>query len=184
MNKITFIVGESGCGKTYLRDNLIKRHPDRYCEIRSTVSRQPRESEDVNAYHFINRTTFEKLIHTNELLQHVEWGGNYYGTTISEYTQLQSNGLFICTPVGISDTIEALRNRNIDMDFSILLFFTAKDLLYKHGIDNSRIERGKILNEFLEGYTDGNYEGVHIDFLTDDDVVDNLHFKVNRLLNY
>lgn len=183
MRQITFIVGESGCGKTYLRDNLIRKFPHRYCEIRSTVSREPRENEDKGAYHFTTHKRFENLINNNDLLQYVNWGGNYYGTTIEEYNQPQYNGLFICTPVGISDTINALRERGIEMRFTILLFFTTKDLLYKHGIDSSRMERGNILREFLDGYSDGNYEGVHIDFLTDKDVVDNLHYRVNDILN-
>ena len=182
MNKITFIVGESGSGKTYLRDKLIKNYPELYCEIRSTVSRPPRESEDETAYHFISKSLFGDLILDDKLLQHVSWGGNYYGTTLKEYDRIQDHGLFICTPVGISDTVKALRDKEIDMEFSILLFFTTKELLYKHGTSNDRISRGKILEEFLSSYVDNDFEDIPIDFITDKDIDDDLHKNVDYLL--
>lgn len=182
MNKIVFIVGESGCGKTYLRDKLLKNNSHKYCEIRSTVSRPARKGEDVNAYHFVRRNEFEKLIDNNSLLQYVEWGGNYYGTTINEYARPQETGLFICTPVGISDTMKALKKNNIKMEFSILLFLTTKDLLKKHKIPKERIDRGNILEEFLKRHSDNEFKGAYIDIIQDEDVDDNLYRGVHRSL--
>lgn len=153
MHKIVFIVGESGCGKTYLRDNLIKNNTDKYCEIRSTVSRKQRDNESEDAYHFIPELEFEQMIYDERFLQYVKWGNNYYGTTIAEYDRPQDIGLFICTPVGISDTVKALKEAMIPMEAEIILFFTTNNLLNKHNTPQDRIERGNILEEFVTRYT-------------------------------
>lgn len=178
MNRIIFLVGESGCGKTTLQNQLIKHNPDRYCQVKSTVSRIPREGElESAAYHFIDRGQFENLIMENKLLQYVEWGGNYYGTTKKEYEQSQRIGLFVCTPIGIPDTINALRKNGIDFDFQIIFYMTTKKLLKEHNTSQERIDRGNIMKEFLERYTNNEFENIDITFLQDDDIVINKLYK-------
>lgn len=74
------ITGPSGCGKTTLVRELQKMYPDRFCEIVSTTSRPMRDGE-VNGrdYHFVDREWFKKELYAGNFLEHVEFGGNYYG---------------------------------------------------------------------------------------------------------
>lgn len=185
MKRIIFIIGESGCGKSTLQNKLIDEFPETYTRITSSTSRPPRIGEkDGIAYHFKNREEFAEIIKEDKFLQYTEFGGNFYGTKIDEYQKKQDYGLFVCTPIGITDTIDALRAKGLQKDFifSIVFFITTKNLLKKHNIPKERIERGNILSEFLKMYTNNRFDGIKIDFIVDEDVDNNLHFKIDKIL--
>jgi len=83
--KYLFVVsGPSGTGKDTVVANVLKKHP----EIQHTVSattRPPREGEkDGINYHFMTRTDFEKYLAEDQIVEHTQYCGNYYGTLRSE----------------------------------------------------------------------------------------------------
>lgn len=179
MRKIYFFVGESGSGKTFLQEKLIQSHPNAFTRIISTTSRSPREGE-VNGqhYHFTSYSDFQDLIYKEELLQHVKFGGNFYGTQIREYKQDQPYGIFVCTPEGINDTINALKEYGIKMDYEVIFFLTSNDLLQRHGISEERVNRGEIRKQFVDGIMNGEYKDLPIQMLTDFNINEELpiHF--------
>lgn len=184
MNKIVFIVGESGSGKSYLQENLIREYPDTYTRIISTTSRDRREGEiDGLHYHFRNKSKFEELINQDSLLQHVEFGGNYYGTQMSEYRQSQDIGLFICTTEGVNDTIKGLSDKGITLEYQIIFLLTSDSKIKSHGVDIERMRRGDIRGDFVKALANGDFVGVDITVLTDKDLTDNSHIKVNNTIN-
>lgn len=81
MAGILFIISApSGSGKSTLVNELRSNVRDLEFSV-SYTTRAPRGSEkDGEAYHFIDRAQFEQMIATEELLEHAEVFGNYYGT--------------------------------------------------------------------------------------------------------
>lgn len=80
-NNLYCIVGPSGSGKSTLAASLAEKG---FRETRSHTTRACRGGSDVNAYHFVSEGKFRQMIATGEMLEHVEYAGNYYGTSVQE----------------------------------------------------------------------------------------------------
>src|SRR6476646_11536364 len=93
MSSIRYIISApSGSGKTTLVNELRQYVPNLEFSV-SYTTRPPRGSEqDGREYHFITRGEFEAMIERNELLEHAQVFGNYYGTTRSIMEQARERG--------------------------------------------------------------------------------------------
>lgn len=82
MNKgvLTVVSGFSGAGKGTVMKRLLEKY-DSYALSISVTTRKPREGErDGIEYFFRTRDEFETMIREDQLLEHAEYVGNYYGT--------------------------------------------------------------------------------------------------------
>ena len=80
MTTVFIISAPSGSGKSTLVSRLMNE-VDRLTFSVSYTTRKPRGLEtDGEAYHFIDRTEFERRLAADEFLESAEVFGNYYGT--------------------------------------------------------------------------------------------------------
>ena len=78
--KLIVVSGPSGAGKSTVVFKAINGRED-MCFSTSVTSRKPRPGEiDGREYFFIDRERFEKMVESDELLEHAVYVGNYYGT--------------------------------------------------------------------------------------------------------
>ena len=88
-----FIVsGPSGSGKTTVVERLLKDVPDLMFSI-SCTTRPPRAGEqDGREYHFVGKDEFEAMLVRDELLEHANIFGEYYGTPRRNLEEAQRLG--------------------------------------------------------------------------------------------
>ena len=85
------LVGPSASGKTTISDRLVEELGMR--RVVTTTTRRRRKGESLDAYHFITSGEFD----TSEMVEHVVYSGNRYGTSKQE---VDSSNLAILEPQG------------------------------------------------------------------------------------
>lgn len=177
MSHICFIVGENKSGKTYLQEALLASSA-KYMRLISTTSREKRPGEEEGIhYYFKDKEAVQNLIRNKKTLQHVEFGGNYYCTTLKQY-KTKRTLLFVCTPEGITDTIKQLMATGDEelmrTRFSIIYCMASRSLLASRGSDD-RSDRGNITDDFRKAYDDGVYANIPMKILSDSDLTQDSH---------
>ena len=82
------VSGAAGTGKGTVNASLMKNHPG-YCFSVSATTRAPRPGEvDGREYHFITKEEFERAISEGNVVEYMQYCGNYYGTLKSELEKL------------------------------------------------------------------------------------------------
>lgn len=81
---IIVLTGKTASGKDTIQYKLLQKYPN-LKRIITTTSRNKREGEENGKdYHFISKDEFEKKQKSQEFIEHVEYGGNLYGTYKNE----------------------------------------------------------------------------------------------------
>ena len=76
---LTVVSGFSGAGKGTVMKRLLEKY-ENYALSISVTTRKPREGErDGIEYFFRTREEVEAMIQEDQLLEHAEYVGNYYG---------------------------------------------------------------------------------------------------------
>ncbi|KAA1094547.1 hypothetical protein PGT21_024541 [Puccinia graminis f. sp. tritici] len=113
------VFGPSGSGKSTLIKRLqASQDWPKFGFSVSHTTRKPRAGEaDGVAYHFVSRESFQEMVTKGEFIEHAEFGGNCYGTSlkaVSEVSEHQKKRciLDIDAQSGPSDLI--IVNQNLD----------------------------------------------------------------------
>jgi guanylate kinase len=90
---LIILSGPSGVGKGTVRE-LFCKEPDLNIAYSVSMTTRQRRDNETNGveYFFVNRPTFEKAIENDELLEHAEFVGNYYGTPKKYVDDLRNQG--------------------------------------------------------------------------------------------
>ncbi|KAG1726303.1 P-loop containing nucleoside triphosphate hydrolase protein [Suillus lakei] len=87
------VFGPSGVGKGTLINRLIKEFPNAFGFSVSHTTRAPRPGEiDGKAYHFTTTDNFKNLISEGAFIEHAQFSGNFYGTTIQAVQDVAATG--------------------------------------------------------------------------------------------
>lgn len=124
MRKILVVAGASGVGKTTIVTRLLLKHPE-FSLVRSATTRPPRGDGHDGEYIYTDRKGFLRLINDGAMLEHMEYGGNLYGTPRSEVERIFSEGKI---PTLILD-IEGVKSlRRGAFDLRSVIFYLYDDL--------------------------------------------------------
>jgi len=90
--RLLVISGPSGAGKTSICEGLLRSIPRARWSV--SVTTRPRRGNEVDgqAYHFISREEYDRMVAAGELLEHAEYLGNGYGTPMKPVLDAIENG--------------------------------------------------------------------------------------------
>ncbi|WP_295632685.1 guanylate kinase [uncultured Intestinimonas sp.] len=99
--QLIVLSGPSGVGKSTVISELLGQRQDIYFSV-SFTTRQPRvgEADGVN-YNFVDRAEFERMIAAGELLEHAEYVGNYYGTSLKVIQEKLDAGIDVLLDIEV-----------------------------------------------------------------------------------
>ncbi|GAA6063126.1 hypothetical protein JCM10212_002329 [Sporobolomyces blumeae] len=87
------ICGPSGTGKSTLLKKLFNEYPDRFAFSISHTTRAPRPGEqNGTAYHFTTREAFLDLVKQDGFIEHAEFSGNLYGSSVAAVNDVTKSG--------------------------------------------------------------------------------------------
>ncbi len=121
---VVVLSGPSGVGKDAILERMAElKYP--YHFVITATTRQPRlgEVDGVNHY-FVDREHFQKLIDSNELLEHAEVYGNMYGVPKQQVKEALTAGQHVMIRVDVQG---AARIRQLVKDV-LLIFIMPPDL--------------------------------------------------------
>ena len=101
--------GPAGSGKSTVLAEFMRGRGDCMFSVSSTTrSRRPGEVDGVN-YNFTTRENFRQLIENDELLEHTEYCGNYYGTPIKPVLEAINKGLDVIFDIEVDGAFQVKR---------------------------------------------------------------------------
>ena len=123
MNKYAIIIaGPSGAGKTTIADGLIKSLGNLEMS-RSATTREKRGDGRDNEYIYLQKDEFLQSVANGDMLEHTEYGGNYYGTRKSEFERIwdmNKNPILVLDYYGVA----SLKKR-LDMPVFAIYVYTS-----------------------------------------------------------
>jgi guanylate kinase len=132
----------SGTGKTTLISGLLSRRLEGLDGIAFSVSHTTRKARrgEVNGkdYHFIDRTTFEKMIDEDQFLEWAEVFGDYKGTSLGEVEPRLAKGVDVILDLDVQGGVKVLES-NLDATGIFILPPSRGDLerrLRTRGLDD------------------------------------------------
>ncbi len=165
--RVYIISGPSGSGKDTLMKKIFERLPELAFSISSiTRSMRPGEIEG-EKYNFISRERFLEMIANDELLEHNEFVGNFYGTPKAPVIDCIEKGQDMLIEVDVNGAVQ-IRSKMPDV-ISIFIMPPSLEVLKKRltgrGTDSAEVIEKRLTEALREiaGSVDYDYIVVNDD---------------------
>ena len=119
---IAFVVcGPSGAGKNSVIERAMQILPGLSYSVSYTT--RPRRSNEVNGkdYHYITHQEFDRLVSEGEMVEHVTYLGDQYGTSRTQIREVFSRGKDVILNIDVEGA-KALKGSGL-LDFSVVYVF-------------------------------------------------------------
>ena len=181
MNKglLYVITAPSGCGKGTVLAKLMEKHPELAMSV-SATTRAPRPGEiDGVHYYYISKEEFEQKIQNGEMLEHVQYVGNYYGTPKAPVEEKTAAGQDILLE------IEVIGGKNIKrlMPNAVLIFIAPPSLgELRARLEGRGTETQEVIEQRLKTAQKELTEYTAFDYVVVNDTVDNCVDQIEAII--
>ena len=127
MKKILVLVGPSAVGKTTVMKELLSKELS-FSFVRSATTRPPRNDGHNSEYLYLSKEEFEEKIKRGEMLEYMEYAGNFYGTPAYEIERILSSSEI---PLLILDIkgVRSLRSMSLPYEvFAVYIYSSVEKL--------------------------------------------------------
>ena len=107
--KLFVLSGPSGVGKGTVREKVFENSNVNLTYSISMTTRTPRNGEiDGVHYYFVDKECFENAINNNELLEHAQFVGNYYGTPRKVVDKILDQGQNVLLEIEVQGAMQVM----------------------------------------------------------------------------
>lgn len=109
--RIIIVSGPSGVGKGTVLKEVMQDDPALRFSVSATTRKiRPGEIDGVH-YFFMDKPRFEAMLANNEMLEHAEYAGNYYGTPEKAVNDALAQGVSVVLEIEVQGALQVMRRR-------------------------------------------------------------------------